>query len=43
VNFLDPGTSLTNAQNFGVITLQRISALQNISPRRLQFSARLDF
>ncbi|MDQ3347048.1 MAG: hypothetical protein M3545_03680 [Acidobacteriota bacterium] len=43
VNFLDPGTSLTNAQNFGVITLQRISALQNISPRRLQLGARLDF
>lgn len=43
VNFLDPGTSLTNARNFGVITTQRISALQNISPRRLQFSARLDF
>nr|MDQ3419969.1 hypothetical protein [Acidobacteriota bacterium] len=43
VNFNDPGTNLQAAQTFGVITTQRISALQNIFPRRIQFGARLDF
>ncbi|MBA2306403.1 MAG: carboxypeptidase regulatory-like domain-containing protein [Acidobacteria bacterium] len=43
VNFADPSASLQTATNFGVITAQRISALQNIFPRRLQLGARVDF
>lgn len=43
VNFEDPGTFLQDAPNFGVITNQRISALQNIFPRRIQFGVRVDF
>ena len=46
VNFADPVTtsiSLQNTANFGVITTQRVIALQNIFPRRLQIGARVDF
>ena len=46
VNFADPAVtsiSLQNTANFGVITTQRVIALQNIFPRRLQIGARVDF
>ncbi len=43
VNFLDSFPSLQVPASFGVITTQRISTLQNIHPRRIQFGARIDF
>ncbi|HXG94933.1 MAG TPA: carboxypeptidase regulatory-like domain-containing protein [Blastocatellia bacterium] len=43
VNFNDPGTSLQNPTTFGVISSQRISDLQNIFPRRIQLSGRIEF
>jgi len=44
VNFNDPtAPSLQNLANFGVISAQRVSAQQNIFPRRIQIGVRLDF
>ena len=43
VNFNNPGTSLQNRANFGVISSQFVSDLQNIFPRRIQFGARFEF
>jgi hypothetical protein len=43
VNFADPTPSLQNPTAFGVISAQRISAQQNIFPRRVQIGARVDF
>jgi len=43
VNFTDPTISLQSPSSFGVISTQRISDLQNIFPRRLQISGRIEF
>ncbi|MGA9773234.1 MAG: carboxypeptidase-like regulatory domain-containing protein [Blastocatellia bacterium] len=43
VNFADPAPTLQGPANFGVITTQRISNVQNIFARRLQFSGRIEF
>ena len=43
VNFNDPTPSLQGPTTFGVISSQRISDLQNIFPRQIQFGARIEF
>lgn len=43
VNFTDPTISLQAPSSFGVISTQRISDLQNIFPRRIQISGRIEF
>jgi hypothetical protein len=43
VNFTDPVPTLASPAGFGVITGQRINDLQNIFPRRIQLSGRIEF